>query len=117
MPSVDFRAVRERCSISAVLTACGVHWTRDPGGQIRCHCPIHGGRSGPRGTWSGSETRWTCHKCARKGDVADLVALVCHLPLYAAAIEACRMCNVAVPLIRTERGPACTPGGNGVEAR
>jgi len=74
-PWVDFRAVRERVAMEAVLGLCGVDWLKRSGrGQLRGRCPIHQRGGQDAFQVSLAKSAFQCFYCQAHGNLLDFVA-------------------------------------------
>ena len=99
MPGIDYHQLRSQISMREVLDRIGFQptWQHNP--QLRGRCPIPGCR-GPSGrSFSVHLTRqvYHCFACHSHGNALDLWAAVRGLSLHPAAVELCRVLNLAPP--------------------
>jgi len=104
MPGIDFRQVRVRVSMSAVLDLLGGQPRTRCGAQWRGGCPLHGPPSATSRCFAvhvGKKV-YHCFRCGAAGNVLELYAAATRQPLYQAALELCGRLGHAVPWL--ERG-------------
>jgi DNA primase len=98
-PWVDFRAVKERVTMEAVLGLYGVDWLKKSGrGQLRGRCPIHQRGGEDAFHVSLAKNAFQCFYCQAHGNVLDFVA----------AMEKCSVRQAALKL--QERFGVSGPG-------
>jgi DNA primase len=110
MAGVDFAAVREAISMSAVLQLPKFEPVEENGPQLRGTCPIHQSQSPGSRTFSVNldKNAFRCFTCGAKGNQLDLWAKVHGLSLFDAAIDLCQRANVGVPAIATAGAGTCS---------
>lgn len=101
MPQIDYRAVREACSLEQVIDRLGIPLCYRGGGRARGGCPLRCSESERVCSYQLYRNLWHCFKCCQGGNQLDLFAHVKGLPLWEAAKELCRLLNVNVPWIAT----------------
>ncbi len=101
MPGVDFNELRREITMQQVLDLLDFQATSRSGDQLHGPCPVHGSTSSRSRTFSVnvSSGRYYCHKCESQGNQLELWAAVRKLPLYAAAVDLCRVLGRDVPWI------------------
>jgi putative transposase len=104
-PAIDFAAVREAITISAVLDLLGFRAVSARGAQQRGPCPLHGSTSGTSRCFSANLNRHTfqCFKCGRSGNALDLWAHATRQTPYDAALNLCNRLAIRLPLLPTPR--------------
>jgi DNA primase len=85
---VDFRLVKERVSMTDVLTHYGINWLRKSGAELRGKCPIHQGDGERAFHVNLDKGAFNCFSCKAHGNVLDLVA----------ALEQCTVRDAALKL-------------------
>ena len=87
-PWVDFRAVRERVAMEAVLGLCGVDWLKRSGrGQLRGRCPIHQRGGQDAFQVSLAKSAFQCFYCQAHGNLLDFVAAMEKCSVRQAALK------------------------------
>lgn len=78
-----------------------LHWPgrREPCGQWRGPCPIHGSHSPTSRSLSVSDRYWYCHVCRRGGDAIQLWAEIHRVTVLEAAHELCQRLAIAPPYL------------------
>jgi len=101
MPGVDFDRLRTEITMEQVLRQLGFQPVARSGDQLHGPCPVHGSSSLWGRTFSVNlrSGRYYCHKCRSHGNLLELWAAVCHLPIYEAALDLCRALGHEVPWI------------------
>jgi DNA primase len=105
MPSIDYRRLRQRVSMTKVLELIGFRATWRRGPQLRGPCPIPYCPSASGRHFSVHLARqvYHCFACNGHGNALDLWAAVQRLPLHQAAITLCHAANLAPPQLSTPR--------------
>ena len=103
MPSIDFRELRARITMSQVLELLQYKPRRRLGDQLRGPCPIHRSSS-PTSRVFAVHLRQNVFQCfaptcQAKGNHLDLWAQVNGLPIYDAAVDLCDKLGVIPPTI------------------
>ncbi len=98
---IDFVAVRNLITMSAVLQLLGFQPRSTQGGQQRGACPLHGSTSGMSRSFSANidDHVFRCFKCGRSGNALDLWAAAAKLSPYDAAIDLCHRLRIEVPYL------------------
>ena len=99
MPGIDFRVVRTRLRLAAVLDLLGFEprWRR--GDQLRGPCPVHRSRTPASRSFAAhlGKDVWRCFTCGAGGNALDLWVAVARRPLHAAVIDLCHRLGQDVP--------------------
>lgn len=107
--SIDFKLVREICSLRVFLHWQGWVPTHIDGEQLRGPCLFHASSNPKSRSMAVKGTGWYCHKCKMGGDVIDLACKMRLVNPYEAALALCAEFKTSVPWIRdsgTGRGTA-----------
>jgi len=99
MPGIDFREVRPRLSLAAVLELIGFEARSGRAGQRRGPCPVHRSRSRTSRVFAADLGKgvWHCFACGAGGNVLDLWVAVTRQPLHAAVLDLCQRLHQEVP--------------------
>lgn len=99
---VDYRELRERMGMRAVLDLLGWTAVAGNGPQLRGPCPIHRSANPQSRNFSVHVEKgvFRCFGCGKHGNQLDLFAAALKLPIYAAAVELCRRLDVELPMNR-----------------
>lgn len=102
LPGIDFKAVRDRISMAAVLELLRFAPCESGGSQLRGPCPIHGSGSPTSRSFSVNvgKNAFRCFRCGASGNQIDLWAAVTKTELHAAAMDLCEKLDLDVPWIR-----------------
>ena len=102
MPGVDFREVRERCSMAEVLELIGFVALSRSGPRLRGRCPVHGSQSATSRAFAVDVARkiYQCFRCGSAGNHLDLYAAVTRQGVYEAAVDLCAKLNRKIPWVR-----------------
>ena len=104
---IDYRQVRSRVPITAVL-ALADWWPRvRRGEQLRGPCPIHRSGTARSRSFSVNLARniYRCFVCGSSGNPLDLWMHLTGQPLYAASIDLCRRLGVDIPYLQPDIHP------------
>jgi Transposase IS116/IS110/IS902 family/CHC2 zinc finger len=101
---IDYAALRKQVSMVEVLAQLGwLSKLKGAGAQRRGPCPLHGGASSPKRSFSvhvGKGVFQCFHPpCGAHGNLLDLWAAVRHLSLYEAAQDLARTFQIELPLL------------------
>lgn len=107
MPSIDFRALRERVTIQEVLELMEFKPIARRGDQVRGPCPIHGSSSTQSRSFSVNLrlNTFKCFSCEVGGNQLDLWVALNNLPLAEAASALCLKLEIDVPYLQREQLP------------
>jgi len=97
LPPVDFKILRDTISPIAALNFLGWRGRREPCGNWRGPCPIHGSTSARSRSFSVSDRVCYCFKCRWHGDAVALWAAVHHLSQLEAAHGLCAVLGMIPP--------------------
>jgi DNA primase len=99
MPGIDFRQVRQRCSMAEVLDLIGFVPRLRYGAQVRGCCPVHRSEAPTSRSFAVHLQRqlYHCFRCGSAGNQLDLYAAVTQQGLYAAAVDLCVKLHREVP--------------------
>jgi DNA primase len=101
VPGIDFRAVRERTSMTAVLALIGFKPRTASGPALRGPCPIHRSQAPTSRSFAVHLGRkvYCCFRCGSAGNHLDLYAAVTQQGIYEAALDLCAKLHQPVPWI------------------
>jgi DNA primase len=101
VPGIDFRAVRERASMTAVLALIGFEPQTARGPVLRGPCPIHRSHTQRSRSFAVHLGRkvYHCFRCGSAGNHLDLYAAVTQKGIYEAALDLCARLHQPVPWI------------------
>jgi DNA primase len=99
VPAIDFQAVRQRISMSAVLDLIGFEPQSRSGSVLRGPCPIHHSQTPRSRSFAVQLERkvYHCFRCGAGGNHLDLYAAVTQQDVYHAALDLCTKLHVPVP--------------------
>jgi len=113
MPGIDYRQLRRQITMREVLNLIGFQATWRRGPQLRGPCPIPACHSACGHPFSVHLVRqvYQCFACRSRGNTLDLWIAVCGLPLHHAALDLCRITNIAPPRLSAApiTPPTCHP--------
>jgi DNA primase len=96
MPGVDFRFVRQSCTIAEVLDLIGFEPRSRSGPSLRGPCPVHRSQSATSRSFAVHLERnmYHCFRCGSSGNHLDLYAAVTRQNIHDAAVDLCtRLCR------------------------
>jgi len=98
MKYVDFRLLREKVPMSAVIELLGYVPRSNKQGQLRGPCPVHQSKSPTSRVFSVNLARnaFRCFSCGAQGNQLDLWAQIHSLSTHAAAIDLAERIGVDV---------------------
>src|SRR5260221_9856805 len=102
MPGVDFREVRERCSMAEVLELIGFVALSRSGPRLRGRCPVHGSQSPTSRSFAVDVPRniYQCFRCGSAGNHFDFYAAVTRQGVYDPAGDLWSKLNPAISWVR-----------------
>jgi DNA primase len=104
VPGIDFRAMRERTSMTAVLALIGFEPQTASGPALRGPCPIHRSRTPRSRSFAVHVERkvYRCFRCGSAGNHLDLYAAVTQQGVYQAALDLCAKLHQPVPWLAAQ---------------
>jgi DNA primase len=101
VPGIDFRALREQTSMTAVLALIGFKAQTGSGPALRGPCPIHRSQAPTSRSFAVHLGRkvYRCFRCGSAGNHLDLYAAVTQQGVYEAALDLCEQLHQPVPWI------------------
>lgn len=101
MPGVDFREVRQSCSMAEVLELIGFVPRLRSGSTLRGPCPVHRSQSPTSRSLAVHLERnlYHCFRCGSAGNHLDLYAAVTRLRVYDAAVDLCTKLHRDIPWV------------------
>ena len=105
MPGIDYHELRRQITMREVLDRIGFQPTSRRGPQLRGPCPIPDCRSPSDHSFSVHLAKhvYHCFACRSHGNALDLWAAVHGLSLAHAALDLCRITNIAPPRLSAAR--------------
>ena len=99
MAGIDYRELRRRVKMAAVLAVLAFEAVERRGEQVRGPCPLHGSGSPRSRSFAAHLGRgvYHCFVCGAGGNVLDLWVARTGLPLYRAALDLCERLPLEVP--------------------
>jgi DNA primase len=103
LPGIDYRAVRDRVDIGAVLDLLNFVPSESSGDQLRGPCPIHGSQTPTSRSFSVHmrKNAFRCFRCGASGNQIDLWAAVSKTETHAATVDLCEKLGIDIPWIQT----------------
>lgn len=99
-PPLNYRLLKSRLEILAVLRAHRWQEKTRRGSQLRGACPFHGADSQGRNfAVNSSKQTFCCHRCGSQGNALDLLVQLSHLPLHEAAWQWIDQHAIEAPLL------------------
>jgi putative transposase len=104
-PAIDFPALQNMLSVTAVLQLLGFVANTTRGRQQRGPCPLHGSTSGTSRCFSAHLERniFHCFKCGCTGNALDLWVKATQQTPYDAALDLCQRLNLTLPTLPFNR--------------
>jgi hypothetical protein len=102
VPGIDFRAVRQRISMTEVLALIGFKPQTASGSGLRGPCPIHRSQMPRSRSFAVQVERkvYRCFGCGSAGNHLDLYAAATQQDLYPAALDLCARVHLPIPWIK-----------------
>lgn len=94
---LDFRIIKKFVAPLDALRLMGWPGRREPSGQYRGPCPVHGSRARYSRSFTVSSSSCYCHSCKWHGDVIQLWARLRAMTVLEAAHELCERFNLSKP--------------------